>query len=38
VVAREVDAEPCGRPAPDDLSLLAGSEDSWITLFPERDR
>jgi hypothetical protein len=38
VVAREVDAEPCGRPAADGLSLLAGCEDSWITLFPERDR
>jgi len=38
VVAREVDAKPCGRPVPNDLSLLAGSEDAWITLFPERDR
>ena len=38
VVAREVDAEPCGKPMPDGLSLIAGSEDAWITLFPERDR
>jgi len=38
VVAREVDAEPCGRPVPNGLSLLAGSEDSWLALFPERNR
>ncbi len=36
VVARAVEAEPCNRPAPDGLSLLVGSEDSWSTLFPER--
>ena len=34
VVARAVDAEPCARPSPDGLSLLAGSEDSWSALFP----
>ncbi len=38
VVAREVDALPCARPSPDGLGLLAGSEDSWLTLFPERSR
>ncbi len=38
VVAREVEAEPCGRPSPDGLSLLAGPEDSWSVLFPERGR
>jgi hypothetical protein len=38
VVAREVDAEPCARPALDGLGLLAGSEESWRTLFPERGR
>ncbi len=37
-VAREVGAEPCGRPAPDGLGLLVGSEDSWLALFPERRR
>jgi hypothetical protein len=38
VMAREVDAKPCGRPSPDGLSLLAGSEESWNILFPERNR
>ncbi len=37
-VAREVDAEPCARPSPDGLSLLAGCEESWLALFPERSR
>ncbi len=37
VVAREIDAEQCGRPIPDGLSLLAGSEASWARLFPELD-
>lgn len=38
VVARAVDAEPCERPSPDGLSLLAGSEDSWLALFPGSSR
>ncbi len=38
IVAREVDAEPCERPSPDGLSLLVGSKDSWLALFPERSR
>ncbi len=38
VVAEEVEAEPCGRPSPEGLSLLAGSEESWSALFPERGR
>lgn len=38
VVAREVDAEPCERPVPNGLSLLAGSEDSWLVLFPGCNR
>jgi hypothetical protein len=38
VVAREIDAEPCVRPSPDGLSLLAGSDNSWVVLFPERSR
>lgn len=37
-VAREVDAKPCEKPSPDGLSVLAGSEDSWLVLFPERSR
>jgi hypothetical protein len=35
-VARRVDAEPCERPSPGGLSLLAGSEDAWLALFPDR--
>lgn len=35
-VAKKFDAEPCQRPSPDGLSLLAGCEDSWSALFPER--
>ena len=34
-VAREVNAEPCEKPSPDGLSMLAGSQDSWMVLFPE---
>lgn len=34
VVADNVNAVPCARPVPDDLHLLAGSPDSWVTLFP----
>jgi hypothetical protein len=37
-VAREVNAEPCEKPSPDGLSILAGSQDSWLVLFPERTR
>ena len=37
-VAREVNAEPCEKPSPDGLSILAGSQDSWIVLFPEQTR
>lgn len=35
-VAREVNAQPCERPSRYGLSMLAGSRDSWLTLFPER--
>ena len=35
VVAKEFDAEPCVKPIPAGLSLLAGSEDSWSALFPK---
>jgi hypothetical protein len=37
VVARKVDADPCARPSQDGLSLLIGSEDSWLALFPGLD-
>lgn len=33
MVASAVDAATCKRPSPDDLGLLAGSEDSWSILF-----
>jgi hypothetical protein len=36
-VAREVNAEPCEKPSPDGLSMLAGAQDSWLALFPERN-
>lgn len=36
VVARAVGAEPCPKPSPIGLGLLAGSETSWMQLFPER--
>jgi hypothetical protein len=35
-LAREVGAEPCERPSPDGLSLLAGAPESWRALFPGR--
>lgn len=35
VVARAVDALECKRPSPDDLGLLAGSDNSWSILFPK---
>lgn len=37
-VARALDAEPCEKPSSDGLSLLAGCEDAWLILFPERSR
>ena len=37
-VAREVNAEPCEKPSPDGLSMLAGSQESWRVLFPEQTR
>jgi hypothetical protein len=37
IVAREVDADPCGRPSRVGLSLLVGSADSWRALFPGCD-
>lgn len=35
-LAQAFDAEPCEKPSANGLSLLAGSEDSWLLLFPER--
>jgi hypothetical protein len=37
-VAKEVRAEPCEKPSPDDLSMLAGAQNSRLVLFPERTR
>ena len=33
LVAEALDAVPCARPSPNDLGLLAGSEESWSVLF-----
>lgn len=35
-VAKALDADPCARPSPGDLTLLAGPEAAWPALFPER--
>lgn len=35
-VAEAVDAIPCNKPSSDGLGLLAGSEESWSVLFPEK--
>ncbi len=37
-VAREINAEQCEKPSPYGLSILAGSPDSWLALFPEHSR
>jgi len=37
-VARKVGATPCLKPAPDSLSLLAGSREAWLIHFPEHRR
>jgi len=37
-VAKVFDTEPCEKPAPEGLGLLAGDESSWSVLFPERER
>jgi len=37
VVAKTLDADPCARPSRDGLSLLIGSGDPWLALFPELD-
>lgn len=37
-VAEALDADPCPRPSPDGLDLLAGTEAAWLALFPERGR
>ena len=37
-VARELNAQPCKKPSPADLSMLAGAQGSWSVLFPELSR
>lgn len=34
-LARSLGADPCGRPSPQDLSLLAGPPEAWRCLFPD---
>jgi hypothetical protein len=36
-VATSLGAVPCKRPSRDSLGLLAGSDDAWSVLFPQRD-
>lgn len=36
IVAKIVNATPCHKPSLDGLGLLAGSEESWTVLFPEK--
>ena len=36
IVAKTVNATPCNKPSSDGLGLLAGSEESWSILFPEK--
>ena len=36
-VAHAFDAQPCTKPAPGNLALLAGDTLAWSILFPERD-
>ena len=38
VMARMLDADTCRQPSLDGLSLLVGSEASWLSLFPDRNR
>jgi hypothetical protein len=35
-LAKALAADPCRRPSPEGLGLLAGAEASWAGLFPER--
>ncbi len=36
LVAKDIGGAPCPRPSKDALGLLAGSEESWHALFPEK--
>ena len=38
LIAKQVGAKPCSIPTPNDLSLKAGSEESWALLFPNFER
>ncbi len=35
-VAKAVHASPCSKPLRNGLGLLAGAEESWSVLFPEK--
>lgn len=35
LIAEQLGASPCRFPVPNDLSLKAGSEESWSLLFPD---
>ncbi len=35
-VAKAINAIPCNKPSANGLGLLAGSEQSWAVLFPEK--
>ncbi len=37
-IAQAFDAEPCEKPGPAGLGLLAGDERAWSLLFPERGK
>lgn len=36
-IAEAFDAEPCEKPSRLGLSLLAGNEAAWLTLFPKTE-
>lgn len=37
-LAKQMNAEACGKPSYNDLGLLAGAEACWAVLFPGRQR
>jgi hypothetical protein len=37
-LARQMDAQACQKPSPDELDLLAGKPECWAVLFPERSK
>src|SRR5512134_300880 len=36
-VAQAVEAQPCAKPSPESLSLVAGAEAAWSALFADRE-